>query len=220
MLPPRAVLCFLPAAFALASCAGPGSTSSAVCGPDSFTPNFSDELDLKRWASLPIRVYFQTDTNTSGVNVENEARQGFDQWESALGQNLWTEVTSAASANLVVQVQTVSPQSTLGVTTIYYFQGQTTINRAEMTIYSWSSLPPAGYGPTATHELGHALGINGHSSSNADIMYFSGNSTDFLTLRDLNTLRTAYCGFGSLGKTAPPPAGAQLVSQTITCPAP
>jgi hypothetical protein len=177
-------------------------------------------VNLKKWDSLPIRVFFETSTSAGGVNIENEARQGFDDWETALGQNLWTEVGSAGSANLVVRVQSSAPQSTLAETTIYFFQGQNIITRAEMVIYTWPSLPTGGYAGTATHELGHALGINGHSSNSADIMYFTGNATDLLTQRDLNTLRTSYCGFGVLGKSAPVPAGVPLVSQKITCPSP
>ncbi len=214
----RPLVLFLP--LSIVGCAGPGSASTAVCGPDSFVPNYSTEVNLKRWESLPIRVYFQTDTNTGGVNIENESRQGFDDWEAALSQNLWTEVSSAASANLVVRVQASSPQSTLAETTIYFFSGQNIITRAEMVIYTWPSLPTGGYAGTAAHELGHALGINGHSSNVADIMYFTGNATDLLTQNDLNTIRTAYCGFGLL-KTAPPSrAAGVLVSEKISCPAP
>jgi hypothetical protein len=216
----RSVLWFLPFAVTLTSCAGPGSAVDAVCGPDSFTPNYVSNVNLKKWTSLPIRVYFETSTNTGGVNIENETRQGFDDWETALGQNLWTEVPSAATANLVIRVQSSAPQSTLAETTIYFFQGQNIITRSEMVIYTWPSLPTGGYAGTGTHELGHALGINGHSDVIADIMYFTGNATDLLTQRDLNTLRTAYCGFGVSSKTAPVPAGTPLISQKITCPAP
>ena len=215
----RSLLWLVPFSMSLASCAGPGSPTTDICSATAYTPNYVSDVNLKRWESVPIRVFFQTNTTVSGVNIENEARQGFDEWESELGQNLWTEVTSAGSANLVVKVQSSAPQSTLAETTIYFFQGQNIITRAEMTIYTWPSLSLTGYAGTSSHELGHALGINGHSSSNADIMYFSGNSTDLLTLRDLNTLRTAYCGFGVLAKSAAPLAGTPLVSERITCPA-
>ena len=214
----RALLLFFPLSLVLTSCGGPGTPSASICGVDAYTPNYVADVNLKRWSSLPIKVYFQTSTNVGSVNVENEARNGFDYWEDQLGQNLWTEVTSADSANLVVRVQSSSPQSTLAETTIYFFQGQSIITRAEMVIYTWPSLPTSGYAGTATHELGHALGINGHSSSSADIMYFTGNATDFLTLRDLNTLRTAYCGFSTSPKTLPVPEGTPLISQRIVCP--
>jgi hypothetical protein len=196
-----------------------GGSSNGICSADLYTPNYNSSISQKRWSSLPINVYFESSTASGATTVEERCRQGFDEWEAALGVNLWQEVTNPAAANLRVRVETVAPQQTLGITTIYFFQGETTIQRAEMVIYAWSSLPPGSYAGTATHELGHAFGINGHSPSSADIMYFTGNSNDLLTTSDLNTVRTLYCNFGTNGKILPSTRSkADLVSQTFTCP--
>jgi len=49
-------------------------------------------------------------------------------------------------------------------------------------------------------------------------MYFTGNASDLLTTRDVNTLRTAYCDFGTNGKTLPPSRSKEgLLSETIVC---
>lgn len=48
------------------------------------------------------------------------------------------------------------------------------------------------YKKTCTHELGHALGWNGHSGYNSDIMHGSGSSITTLTYRDKNHLSQVY----------------------------
>ncbi|WP_303673757.1 matrixin family metalloprotease [Vampirovibrio chlorellavorus] len=45
---------------------------------------------------------------------------------------------------------------------------------------------------TALHEIGHSLGIQGHSDQPADIMYFSVNEGSRLSQRDVNTLLKIY----------------------------
>ena len=42
------------------------------------------------------------------------------------------------------------------------------------------------------HEVGHALGIAGHSNDAGDLMYTSGNSSGYPTTEDRNTIKTAY----------------------------
>ncbi len=203
-------------------CGGAGTvttTAGQLCGSASYSPNYTSSLNLKRWTSLPIKVYFKTNTAAGGSTLEARYRQGFNQWETETGVDLWQEVTSASEANLTVETQVVAPQSTLGVTTIYFFSGQSTIQNAEMIIYSWPSLPLSGYAGTAAHEMGHALGLNGHSPDSNDLMYFTGNSTDLLTVADVNTLRANYCSFGASGKSLARTLNLPLESERIECPA-
>ena len=47
--------------------------------------------------------------------------------------------------------------------------------------------------PVVLHEIGHALGISGHSKSNNDIMYENDYTNDIhLSNRDINTLKEIY----------------------------
>jgi hypothetical protein len=210
-------------ALGLVSCGGSGNTSQStggICGPGAFTPNYSTAsgLTLRRWAQLPITVFFTTNSvipNSGGITYEDLYRQGFQQWEDALGVNLWMEVNDSASAQLKVTTKFTAPQNTLAITTVNFFRGETTLQGAVMTVNSWPAIANSDYTPTAAHELGHALGIGGHSDSVADIMFFTGNRSGFLTTPDLNTLRTAYCNF-SLTKPLQN-AGKVLVYETISC---
>ena len=56
---------------------------------------------------------------------------------------------------------------------------------------------------TSAHEFGHALGMNGHSDDTNDVMFTAHliDSMKPLTTRDINSLKTAYCG--QFGRAAP-----------------
>src|SRR5947207_1947894 len=54
--------------------------------------------------------------------------------------------------------------------------GDETMQRAEITLNVWPGMNQAnivGFGETAAHEFGHALGINGHSDDPKDVMFAS-----------------------------------------------
>ena len=190
-------------------CGGSGGSSSngGVCSATLYTPNYATApgMTLRKWNHLPIKVFFQTTTPIGATTIEQHLRDGFNQWETALSRDLWTEIGTATGADLVVTVQASAPQTTLATTTVFFSSGSSIISSATMTVYTWPSLPEADYAPTGGHEMGHALGIGGHSNSNLDLMYFTGNLSGLLTIPDLNTLRTCYCDFASNPLTDPNP---------------
>ncbi len=192
----------------LIGCGGSGGASSGgVCSATAYTPNYvtAPGMTLRKWNHLPIKVFFTSTTPIGITTIEQHLRDGFNQWETALVRDLWTEVGTAGAADLVVTVQASAPQSTLATTTVFFNSGSSTITSATMTVYTWPALSESQYAPTGCHEMGHALGIGGHSNSNLDIMYFTGNLSGLLTTPDLNTLRTCYCDFASNPITDPNP---------------
>ena len=181
---------------------GGGSATGGICSATAYVPNYVNApgMTLRRWNHLPIKVFFATSTPIGSTTIEQHLRDGFSKWQTALSHSLWTEVGSANGADLVVTVQASSPQTTLATTTVFFSTGSFIINSATMTVYTWSSIPESDYNPTGCHEMGHALGIGGHSNNNLDIMYFTGNLSGQLTTSDLNTLRTCYCDFTNIAQ--------------------
>lgn len=184
---------------------GGGGSTGGACSVTSYVPNYATAsgMTLRKWTSLPVKVFFTTSTPIGATTIEQHLREGFDKWEVALTQNLWTEVNTSGAADLVVTVQASAPQTTLATTTVFFQSGTSIISSATMTVFTWGAIPEADYNPTAAHEMGHALGIGGHSGSNLDIMYFTGNLSGLLTTPDLNTLRTCYCDFTTIALPAP-----------------
>lgn len=202
----RRSLLLLPV-FLVAGCGGSGVSTAgpSVCSTSLYTPNYGSTsgLTLRRWNHLPITVYFETNTPVGSTTIEQHLRDGFNQWETDLGHDLWTEVTSPTGADMTVKVQATSAQSTLASTTVYFTGGSQILTSAQMTVYTWDSLPESDYAPTGCHEMGHALGIGGHSPNSQDMMYYTGNTSGILTTPDLNTLRTCYCDFASASIARP-----------------
>lgn len=218
----------LPFVLFLVSCGGGDgqSTDLSVCSPTLYQPNYAGatDVDLRRWESLPVRVYFKTSgTTQAGTNLENLVRQGFNQWNNELGFSLWTEVTNPSAANVTVELlpRDINNPNVLGFARVFTPSNQPTkIVQVEIVVHYWNALPLDGYDGTAAHELGHGLGIGGHSPDSNDLMFFTGNLSDRLTTSDLNTLRTAYCDFGRSAKTIQlqkSTDGTPLVCHTIVC---
>lgn len=196
----------------LIGCGGGGSSSGGTCSVTSYTPNYATAsgMTLRKWDHLPIKVFFSTTTPINATTIEQHVRDGFNQWEVALVRDLWTEVGTSGAADLVVTVQASAPQTTLATTTVFFNSGTSIINNATMTVFTWGAIPESDYNPTGAHEMGHALGIGGHSGSSLDMMFFTGNLSGLLTTPDLNTLRTCFCDFGNTAIPAQrKPAGKQ-----------
>jgi len=202
---------------------GGGSATGGVCSATAYTPNYATAsgMTLRKWNHLPIKVFFATTTAIGTTTIEQHLRDGFDKWETAFSRDLWTEVGTAGAADLVVTVQASSPQTTLATTTVFFPSGSAIISSATMTVFTWPSIPEADYNHTGCHEMGHALGIGGHSGSNLDMMYFTGNLSGLLTTPDLNTLRTCYCDFAGYTRITvdPPKATGPMESETFVFPA-
>jgi hypothetical protein len=182
------VACLL--ALMSSGCGSGGSTPISFCSLTSFTPNYADKVDhLLTWSTFPIRVYFVRNANYTQI-LQDIAISGFDQWVQATGGAAsYQVVNSAANANLTVAFD---PTTANGVT-VLHFSGLN-LNSADMTI-GIKNIGAQDIECVAAHEFGHALGIDGHSDQQSDLMFpvHIVGAPCPLTQRDVNTLETGYC---------------------------
>lgn len=185
------------------------------------------ERMTERWSekAMPIRVYIAPGSGVSGYR--GSYRQifinCFDEWMRALNQRLsWKLVQQEDDADIVCSWTDTTRDFQLGLTGE---QGETKAmtmpdpdHSGQMKIVSATikiCTIMRGAGPLSDasahsdilHEVGHALGILGHSPNFSDVMaaVYVGNIpnlTKALTLRDIATINRLYADYPS-SKTAP-----------------
>lgn len=171
-------------------CGSGGSTPISFCSLTSFTPNYADNVDhLLTWSSFPLRVFFVRDTNYTQAR-QDIAIAGFDEWvQATAGAIDYQVVNSSANADITVAFD---PTTADGVT-VLHFSGLN-LSKADMEI-GIKNIGSQDIQCVAAHEFGHALGLDGHSDQQSDLMYpihVVGTPCP-LTQRDVNTLETGYC---------------------------
>lgn len=166
------------------------------------------------WSNFPVKVYLDRPSTPSDGSA---ASQRFEQWTEAVLQAIkeWNqylplqEVLEAETADIVIKRSPPPLQTTLNPQTrqleipraataqTYYKIYITSDNPPKlahrMTIHINPGLAPKSTQATARHEIGHGLGIWGHSDSTRDVMYFSQvKDSPAISLRDINTLKKVY----------------------------
>jgi predicted Zn-dependent protease len=207
----------------LAGCSGGSSSGGGATtgnpalayGFNVFTPNYVADLEhVLWWRSFPLTIAFTNDITYNGQSAQAHFKSGFDAWMSATGGAVATTwVTDPSKAQITVRFAKITaPQQgeELGVTVANYYQSSLEMVSAEVTINLWDGMTPQQFAndvATATHEMGHALGISGHSTVKADLMYpsFNLNESIALTARDVNTLKSLYPQLFVKTRALPPP---------------
>ncbi len=166
------------------------------------------------WSEFPIKIYLDRPPEPSDNSA---AYQRFQQWTESVLQAIaeWNvylplkEISDPKQADIIIQ--RIEPP--LG-TTVNPETGQIQIPRARtaqtryqfylketpapaiynrMTIQIKPGLSQAATLAAIRHELGHALGIWGHSPDENDIMFYSQTKkTAPISIRDVNTLIKVY----------------------------
>ena len=168
-----------------------------------------------RWApdAIPIKVFIANGQSVPGYQpfYQKTLMDAFSTWATATGNKLlFSLAPDIRSANIICQ-WTDNPNQVMdrgrlvegGLTRL---SGQTlsdgqsvAITRATMTILTTPGEPgqPMSqdqFTKVCLHEVGHAIGINGHSNNNQDIMFFSESPSIWpaLTNRDKATAMKLY----------------------------
>jgi hypothetical protein len=125
-------------------------------------------------------------------NVRPLVQQAVDLWNSKVSQGIRFELVDASDADVKVRwVATGTlPSDAIGRTEVRFRNADQILISAAVSIEQ--SLPDAFQVQVIAHELGHSLGIEGHSTLQSDLMYANAHLPAVITARDQNTVLQAY----------------------------
>jgi hypothetical protein len=197
--------------------------------PSGISEDYLAQLngDAYQWPTdkLPLKVYID---NGDGVPAYRPSMKQilvkcFDKWaEASQGKLAWKQVNDPSQADVkcvwAAELGTVNGDVEAGKTqteVVRRGRGEPeVIDNAKLTLLTQMRgrmMPDVEIGKTALHEVGHVWGLQGHSHSSGDIMYYAVNHSrpPYLSDRDVNTLLRLYNNyppaFTTIGQNATVP---------------
>jgi len=158
---------------------------------------------LTKWKNpTSIRVFIRDGKNVVGYRPEFEEslRQAFDDWHEATNGKIgFVFVPDQASAQMTViwSSDLHAPQFTAEAGLAKYTTGPDGYSTAEILLLTQDPFKdgPVGHNfiyNVCLHEIGHALGLQGHSPHEDDIMFPNLAVQQGLSPRDINTMLALY----------------------------
>ena len=143
-----------------------------------------------------IKVYIEDD-KIKGYVLE----RSFKAWDGALRSNLnFRYVTNIDDADISIKFvdKLTGPKAGVTLPQYYYEDGRAYLHKVKVEIAKaasdWKKFTDVQLNEITLHEIGHAIGVLGHSDSPHDIMYPQistyGNTT--LSTKDVDTVNKIY----------------------------
>lgn len=180
--------------------------------PDDYLASAASGGKYFRWTRMPVRICIASGDGVPGYQNSyfQDLMDAFSQWAVGSGNRITFSLSADPSQSDIICDWTGDPNKIMergravegGLTKL---NGQPTsatdvsITNARITILTNRGGMPLSdddMRKVCLHEVGHALGINGHSNSNTDVMFFSESPTvsPFLSNRDRATIMRLYGG--------------------------
>ncbi len=182
---------------------------------DNYIFNAISGKEIVRWdmAKFPVKVYYQLPPDIPPyykINIE----KAFSDWSTRAGYLKFEKTDNKKNANIFITFKDYNKNDCQGRNCLFtaaytepVINSDSTLEKMNLTFYktgpSKSSFSQREIYNTALHEIGHTLGIMGHSDNSSDIMYansqrvndlYSAYRTDLqkISMRDLKTLALLY----------------------------
>lgn len=190
---------------------GFGGFGQPAQGPDDYFAGAASGGKFFRWSRMPIRVFIASGAGVPGYqNTYNQdLMDAFSQWAMGSQNRIAFSLSNDPSQSDIYCEWTGDPNRVVehgrpvegGLTKL---NGQPLPNGMDVGIISAKvtiltnrngmPLSDNDMRKVCLHEVGHALGINGHSNNNTDVMFFSESPTIMpaLTPRDIATICRLY----------------------------
>lgn len=191
-----------------------------------FRPNSPDYLNkltcednVHRWSKskFPLKVYVQTSSTARGFKpgFADLVRESFVAWYKASGGKtpfkfLLPEEKSKADISLVWtdkrlrssndSKERIKAGLTTSQTTLSGEIKEAVIQIRTLNPFTQKAITEDRIKSTCLHEIGHALGLNGHSTNHSDIMYLGTAKRQLpaLTKRDKATIKKLYASYRAI----------------------
>jgi predicted Zn-dependent protease/Tfp pilus assembly protein PilF len=159
-----------------------------------------------RWANQPITYYVERapkGLKAFSPSYVADTDKAFKQWQAASGSTIkLVAAPTAAQARIVVrwsnqvdktgQSTEAGTRYTAGYTVPSIANNQLQRMDIRLSTLTLEGAPVKTMYPTALHEIGHALGIMGHSDQPTDVMYPTHSNLTALSKRDVSTVLALY----------------------------
>ena len=200
---------------ALSGCGGGGGqgspidtvqASSPTPTKSSFIPNYVSNLaTVRHWNKAIVTVGVSSPPTRDMTSL---VQQAVDLWASKVSQDVTFRIVPlSANAPADVTIRWVDPATlpadAIGRTDVVYQNSDQALTSARVQVSQ--TLPDNFQVQVITHELGHALGVQGHSADNADLMYTNSHLPTAITSSDQNTILWGYSTTRAASASAPAP---------------